>query len=380
MRPAARKLLLSTHVWAGLGLGVLLVVMAVSGTLLVFRAQLERRLDARRFVVAPGAVRLPVDALVARARAAHPSAEIESVRSYGDPTMPLLVYFTNREYVHLDPYTGAVLGVRQRYGEGFGFIEGVHKFFQLPPSIGEQVSGYTALAFSFIIVSGLILWWPATRRALKAGLVLNGKLRGRPWNLSLHKVVGAYAALVLLVSCLTGVPISLDWAKQALYPLTGSVRALPPELPDHGVFSGFGAAVAAVSARFPAAREIYVPLPKAGVVAAYAIEAGAPHPNARSYVWLESATGRIRQAAPYAQASAGLWLYYWMMSLHTGAVGGPWVQVILLLGALSVPLLAYTGAVSYVRRQSSRAAKVVPPGPALAPVALASGGSRDFPR
>lgn len=376
MSPAARKLLLSTHIWVGLGLGFLLVVMAVSGALLVYRAQLERRLDARRFVVVPGAARLPVDDLVARARAAHPSAAIESVRSYGDPTMPFLVYFTNRDYVHLNPYTGDVLGVRQRYGEGFGFIEGVHKFFQLPPSIGEQVSGYTALAFSFVILSGIILWWPATRRALKAGLVLNSKLRGRPWNLSLHKVVGAYGALVLLISCLTGVPISLDWAKQALYPLTGSVKTLPPDLPERGNFAGFGASVTAVSSRFPAAREIYVPMPKAGVVAAYAIEAGAPHPNARSYVWLESATARIRQAAPYAQSSAGLWLYYWMMSLHTGAVGGPWMQVILLLGALSVPLLAYTGTVSYLRRQSGRAVRSA--APALA-AAGATRGSLDFP-
>lgn len=98
-----------------------------------------------------------------------------------------------------------------------GWVEGMHKFFQLEPSIGEPITGYTALVFGFIIVSGIVLWWPATRRALKAGLTINQKLSGRPWNLSLHKAIGIYAALVLLLSVVTGVPISLDWAKNSLY-------------------------------------------------------------------------------------------------------------------------------------------------------------------
>ena len=95
-------------------------------------------------------------------------------------------------------------------------------------------------------------------------------------------------------------------------------------------------------------------MPKKGLVAAYVIESGASHPNARSYVWLEPATASVIQAKPYAQAAAGFRLYYWMMSLHTGAVGGPVWQIVLLLGALSVLVLGYTGTASYLRRKFGR--------------------------
>ncbi|MDI1335169.1 MAG: PepSY-associated TM helix domain-containing protein [Lacunisphaera sp.] len=354
MSMSVRKVLLPLHLWAGLTLGLILVVMSVTGALLVWRKPVETRLNQDKFVVAPGGARLAPDDLVARARVAHPGAELESIRYYGDPTAPFLAYYTDKEFVHLNPYTGQVLGIRKRYGEGLGWIEGLHKFLQIEPSIGENITGYTALTFGFIILSGIVLWWPATRKALKAGLTLNRKLKGRPWNLSLHKALGAYAAVILLVSVSTGVPISLDWAKDALYPLTGSTKILPPTpvtITAPMAFSGFDAAARSVIGVFPNAVETYIPLPKRGIVAAYVIEASAAHPNSRSYVWLEPATALVIQARPYAQAAAGLRLYYWMMSLHTGVMGGTAWRIILLLGALSVPVLAYTGTASYLRRK-----------------------------
>lgn len=339
-------------------LGLILVVMSVSGAMLVYRNQLQPRLDPRRFVVTPGASRLPADELVARARVAHPTAELESVRFYGDPTAPFLVYFTNRDYVHLNPYTGEVLGIRPRYGAGMGWIEGLHKFLQVDPSVGEAVTGYTSLVFSLIILSGLVLWWPATRRALQAGLTLNRRLSGRPWNLNLHKVLGLYASVVLLVSSVTGVPLSLDWTKHVLYAVTGSTRFEPaaPVAPARGAFVGFTTAAAVIAAQYPAAIETYIPLPKLSLVPAYVIEAGAAHPNARSYIWLEPDTARVVQATPYATAPFGRRLYYWMMSLHTGLVGGPVIPLVLLLGALCVPVLAYTGTASYLKRKYGRTA------------------------
>jgi uncharacterized iron-regulated membrane protein len=364
MSPAVRKSLLALHQWAGLILGLVLVVVSVSGAALVFRTQLERRVAAAMFVVEPRDSRLSADVLVARARAAQPAAELVGVHFHGDPTMPDLAYFSNRSYVHLDPYTGEVIGTRLRYGEGFGWVEGLHKYLLFEPDrLGETVAGYTALTFILITLTGVVLWWPATRRALKAGLTLNWKLTGRPWNLGLHKTLGVYAAGVVLASALTGVPMALDWAKRGLYIVTGSDRPqspMPAGRPGDTTFAGFDVALRSVLSHFPGAQQIYVPAPRKGVIPAYVIEAGAAHPNARSLVWLEPATGGILKATRYTEAGAGHRLYYWMMSLHTGALGGPVVQIILLLGVLTVPALVYTGAASYLRRNRRRVAAVSP--------------------
>lgn len=341
--------------------GLVLVFIAVTGAGLVFRESWERPLDPARFVVAAGAERMNVDQLVARAQAFRPQAELESVRYYGEPTAPFLVYFKDKHYVHLNPYTGAVLGLRARYGDGFGWVEGLHKYLVFSPSeLGEKVNGTFAVVFAVIILTGLVLWWPATRRALRAALTLNRELRGRPRQLNRHKVFGFYAGLVLLISAVTGLPIAFDAVKASLYPITGSAKAPLPAASARGQPIGFEAVARQLAVLVPGARESYIPLPKNGLVASYAIAADGPHLVARSYAWFDGTTGKLLRFQPFAEAPRGFRLYYWMMALHMGAVGG-WVwKLILLLGAIAVPVLAWTGVASYQARRAARAARVSP--------------------
>ena len=360
MKPTLRTPLLAIHLWSGIIAGLVLIFVAVSGAVLVFRPTLERRLDAARFIVAPGATRLPADELVARGRAANPAAELESVRFYGDPTAPFLVYFKDKRYAHVNPYTGEVLGLRSRYGEGYGWIESLHKYLGLPPSdLGEKINGTFALMLIGVTFTGLVLWWPATRRALIAGLTLNRRLTGRPWHLNLHKSLGFYAALVLLTSAVTSLSISFDVVKAALYPLTGSAKAPLPvvESAPDSPYVGFTAIAREVERLMPGAHETYIPLPKEGRVAAYAMAADAPHAVARSYAWFDGGTGKLLRHQPYAAAPRGFRLYYWMMALHLGYLGGWPVKLLLLFGALSVPVLACTGTASYLKRRAATKAR-----------------------
>jgi vanillate O-demethylase ferredoxin subunit len=243
------------------------------------------------------------------------------------------------------------MGTRQRYGESFGWIESIHRFLGFGPAVGEAVTGYTALVFGLIIVTGIVMWWPASRRALKAGLTVNPKLKGRPWNLNLHRAIGAYASVVLLVSVTTGVTLSRDWAAHLWYVVTGTHEAAVPKNQVESVAAlDFNAVAKSIATVMPEARDTYIPMPKKGVIAAYAIAAEASHPNARSYVWMDPA-GKILRFTPYAEAPTGFRIYYYFLSLHTGQIGGPAMPVLLVLGTLSVPLLAYTGAASYFRRR-----------------------------
>ena len=355
MKPALRTPLLTFHLWTGITVGLVFIVVALSGAALIFRGKLERTLDPKRFIVEPGTTRLPVDDLVARAKTAHPGADFLSVRYWSDPTMPFTALFNDKQYVHLNPYTGAFLGARQRYGEGFGWIEGLHKYLMLEPTLGENVNGTFAVIFIALLLTGVVLWWPVTRRALKAGVTLNRKLSGRPWHLNLHKTVGFYVSLLLLFSAVSGVPIAWESTRRVLDVLTFSQRDELPEAPEGAKpkFAGFNAVAARIESLMPHAEETYIPLPKKGLIAAYSIAADAPHPLARSYVYLDSAANVVR-FTPFAQASASFRLYYWMMSLHTAVTGGWVVQLLLLLATLSVPLLAWTGVASYLKRRAAK--------------------------
>lgn len=359
MKPALRKFLLPLHLWAGLTVGLLVVSQAISGSILDWRPQFEPRFNPHLLVVEPAGPRLSLDALVARARAAHPTAELDYVRTFADPTASLMIRFTNKDFVHLNPYTGEVLGMRNRYGHFFGWLEGFHRFLMLDQKIGEPIIGSIALAAAFIILTGLVMWWPATWRAFRAGLAFNRRLSGRAWNLNLHKTLGSYAALIVLVSAFTGAPQALEWAKHGLYLMTGSKVEPPPSAlaPPTAGFIGMEALEQRVQTLVPGARETLLHFPAKGLVETFSIAADASHPNARSYVWLDAATAQVVRFTPYAQSAAGSKLAFWALSIHTGEVGGWPAQLLLFLGALSVPVIAGAGISSYLKRRAAKNAR-----------------------
>jgi vanillate O-demethylase ferredoxin subunit len=78
----------------------------------------------------------------------------------------------------------------------------------------------------------------------------------------------------------------------------------------------------------------------------------APHAQAFSYLTLDPYSGQVLRFIPYEKNSLGEKIYLWALSVHYGWVGGLFGQLLLLTGALAVPLLAYTGIGSYLRRRS----------------------------
>ena len=348
-----RKFALQIHLWTGLIIGLLLGAQGISGAILAWRTPLDRVVNRQLYVMEPGAARLSYAELAARAPPPRPGAELEHLRASVAADAPVMMGFTDDIYIHLNPYDGTVLGLRPRFGDALGWVEGLHKYLRLRPALGEPIVGTVALAFILVILTGVVVWWPATRRALRAGVTLNWKFTGRPWNLSLHKTFGIYVTLIVLVSAVTGVPIALKWVQQTF---TGADTTPPPARTSGNDFVGFDAIARNLETLMPAAHDFYISLPRKGLIKAYAVAADASHHNARSYVWFNSADGAVLRFTPYAEAGTGFRLYYWMLSLHTGQIGGWLAQVILSLGALSVPLLVYTGAASFLQRKFRRPA------------------------
>src|SRR5439155_3486590 len=173
----------------------------------------------------------------------------------------------------------------------------------------------------------------------------------------------------LFITALTAMPISFTSVRESLYAMTSSQRltksvsTVVPGAPRVSLESNWSNAQLA----FPAAEEGVMRIPRQAddAVEIFTIDAGAAHPNARNYIYFDAYSGKLLKAIPYAQSPMGLRLYFWIVSLHTGAVGGPIVQVLFLLGMLGVPVLAYTGFASYLSRRAQAAAQ---PEPALARV------------
>ena len=334
----------------------MIVWIAVTGALMVFRPQLTPLVNRDLLVVAPCTSRLPLDQLTEAALAAQPSGKLDYIRIFGADDASAMVRFAgqNQATVYLNPCTGTVLGEQDRFGGLFGRLEQLHRFRFIKS--GNLITGTSALIFaSILIAGGLLLWLPASLRAMKSAVKFNPYLTGRARALNRHRTIGFYASLIVLTSALTGLPQAFDWYKNAMYGVTGSPLPGPapksagspvtPRLPMEKFWQHAQSLV-------PHPREALLHYPRApdDPVEIYLISRDAPHPNARTYLFLDQYKDEVLSYTPYSQSSLGHKLYFWTLSIHTGETGGILLQLILLAGAASVPVLAYTGISAYVRR------------------------------
>ena len=365
MSAAVRKAVLVVHRWTGLTVGLVFVMLAVTAAILVYRPQLEPVVSGSLFDVQPCAARANLDSLVASAVQSHPGVRLDDVRIRAGRAEPTQVRFHDRAVVYVDSCTGKVLGEQNKYGGFFGFPEKLHRFKFIEGEAGALLDGFITLAVALVlVVAGLIVWWPATRVALKSGLKFRPHLKGVAFTLNLHNVVGIYTSLVLLIAALTAMPISFTTVRESLYSMTSSQRiAKPSSTPAAGAtqlpMETFWRSAQALSPDFQEA-VLRFPRKATDPIEAFTVAADAPQPNARNYIFFDAFSGKLLKFIPYAQSPAGLRIYFWIVSLHTGAVGGPLVQLAFFLGMLGVPVLAYTGFSSYLRRRFQTRDQVAP--------------------
>ena len=80
MSPAINKGIRVVHRWVGLTVGLVIVMMALTGSVNLFRAPLEPVINRDPLTVETCAERVPLDVLAANARAVHAAAELDYVR------------------------------------------------------------------------------------------------------------------------------------------------------------------------------------------------------------------------------------------------------------------------------------------------------------
>lgn len=354
---SARDTLLSIHRWTGLTVGVVLMAVALTGLGMVFRPQLEPRLDRALHEVTSCARPVPLDDLAGRARNAYPQGAIRQVELSNGGLGATVVRFADNMGVYVDSCNGQVLGMQDRWGGVFGTIEYLHRMKFLGSSdVSEPVMGTFALVLAVVMtLGGLFVWWPSTQRQWKNAWKLRWKLKGAAFELNLHRTYGAYAAIVILATTLASLTFVFDWARNVVYAVTASAPPLkkPHSLSDAGQAASLQQLLATTLSTVPNAGDITLLLPKrkGDAVEATIIERDAPHPNARTTMYLDAHTAQVLRFDPYAKASPGFKVYRWLASLHMGYIGGAFGQFILFFGILAVPVLGYTGIRAWLRRR-----------------------------
>jgi uncharacterized iron-regulated membrane protein len=228
-----RNIVFWLHLVAGIVAGVIVFVMSVTGAFLVYERQIVAAGDSAFRVQLPssGAARLEVEALLASVQEATKSTTNGvpvGLTLRADPTAPAAVSFGRNTTLFVDPYTGTVLGeATQSWRSFFRWATDWHRWLGREGEgrdVGKAITGACNLAFLFLVVSGLYLWFPRkwTKPAIEAVTVFNGRLSGKARDWNWHNVLGFWSALPLVFIVATGVVMSYPWANALLYKATGT--------------------------------------------------------------------------------------------------------------------------------------------------------------
>jgi uncharacterized iron-regulated membrane protein len=231
MAAKKRSLLVTLHLWLGLTLGAVLVLIGLSGSAMIFRYELERAFFPS-LTHSTGSGAGDLDACLAAAQAVNPQKSVRTLRwpVNVDGTQEWLTIpagQTTKEQattVYTDPHTCAVLGTRGPRKDVMSWVVNFHHALLLGKN-GRYLQTCVALAAIFLAISGLIQWWPNSFTWSR----LQPRARARP----LHYAVGFWAMWPLLLIAPTAIYMAwrLDINKSLLGDASPRIAG-PSSTPD----------------------------------------------------------------------------------------------------------------------------------------------------
>ncbi|MEO9383301.1 PepSY-associated TM helix domain-containing protein [Chromobacterium phragmitis] len=345
-----KRYLILSHRYLGLGAGLFLLLIAISGSLLVFRPELETLSGARPPASShPVAYQALADAVLAR----YPGASF-SLRfgERGDPILARLRRPGDERRLWLDPASGRIASDARSGESTFDFLLALHEKLLLGEA-GEALAGACGLLLAILAVSGLVYWWPkAWRRAFQ----LRRNKGARLLMSDLHRLSGALASLLLLSAGLTGAyqafnkPINNAINRLYGYHAPAKTRA---RLPAQGGRQPLDALVARAAAAMPGARLVdirYEAKPDRPLLLRWKLP-GELHPNGRSQVEVDPYSGALLRVTPVDRAPPAIRLTSWIYGLHTGSLGGDALRALLALAGAALAFLAGSGSYQWAARK-----------------------------
>lgn len=338
------------HFYAGLFVAPVLIVMAATGALYIFKDELEGLIHARVLYVEPGASRVSYDEQIAAAIVELPkSFHVDQVSVWPDPARSTEIYAHDEvayARVMIDPYRGNVLG---KLGDDdiFPIILKIHRTLFVG-TLGRIVTELVTCWTIVLLITGVYLWWP--RKGNKTWGTWLPRLRRHPYVAlrDLHAVSGVYVAAIVLVIASTGLLYTYVWGTgynlAALQTGAYEIFLNPPksESPADAPRLPIEKIVAAAAQALPNST-LTVGMPHKPDEAFVVFASGSMGPSTTDVAILDHATGRVLGQRTNSEFPALSWWATWNYPLHVGSILGLWTKVPWLIASGTLMLLPVTG-------------------------------------
>ncbi len=231
-----KKIIGKLHLWLGLASGLLVFIIATTGCILAFEAEIKNLTYSFLSVPAADKPILPPSVLIEKAEQALPGKKASGMLYQGKGKSTAVGFYNpDPEYyylVYMNPYSGEVLNIRDEDQDFFHIILHGHYYLWLPEKIGQPIVASATLIFFVMLISGLVLWWPKNKKVSRQRFSIKWNAKWRRVNYDLHHVVGFYVLVFGLVFAITGLVWGFQWFSNALYTATGGSQSTVFHIPD----------------------------------------------------------------------------------------------------------------------------------------------------
>ena len=206
-----RRALFQIHLWTGIAVGVYILVISLTGSLLVFRVDLAKRFDKKDPISTGTGPRLTTEQLKEAVARAYPGYTITRIlESAKKPRLAVSVRLVrgSREMQRLfDPYTGEDQGdPLPPVMRAIAFTTDLHDNL-LAGDAGRTVNGIGAVLLAALCLTGLVIWWPGVSR-WRRSLIVTRRSSWRGFNWDLHSATGFWTLLLLVMWAASGIYLS----------------------------------------------------------------------------------------------------------------------------------------------------------------------------
>jgi len=318
-----RRALFQIHLWTGIGAGLYIVAICLSGSALVFRPELTKHFTHDPRTVAISGKRLTNAEIGRAAQQDYPKYSVDHVWEAEKPDQAVEVWLAppgssseiRREF---DPYTGKDLGRRQPVAlDLISWLVVFHGNLGLGPT-GHNLNGAGGFVLAALCITGMIIWWPGTVNWVRS-LWLSWNSDWKLFNWQLHSVMGFWMLLGVFLFGITGAYLVFTTPMEKAINLVAPLRVYRLDIVD----------VVPDDASAPS---------------------GAPDPLVRVFtIPADGGVNRARGGGP-PRYSVGDEMVRWATRLHYGRFAGWKVKATWVFLGLIPPSLFLTGAVMWWNR------------------------------
>jgi uncharacterized iron-regulated membrane protein len=351
-----RRALFQVHLWAGVLLSLYVVVIALTGSVLVFRTELTKAMLPKELSIYDASQAMSIEEVLQKFQLAYPGATLQNLQT-PSPRMPAYLLTAREADGHgltfiADPLTARLWAQPRTW---LDWIYDLHVYLLLGHAFGIQVNGLGAVILLLLTFSGIFLWWSGFRTWMR-GLGVDFRRNWRRINFDLHSAIGFWTLLIVFWWGLSGVYFA--WYRQVtsvvacVSPLRGMIS--PSSVPLHGVARvSMRQILATVQEASPGGHLFSLSDPMLSGESTYAlVDLREPGDfSHRDILQISTVDGRLLSTWHYGQNhSAGDWFLWAMHPLHFGTLWGIAFKV--LWAGLGVALagLSITGLLMYWNR------------------------------